>query len=141
MLLPARLTDTQLSILLDRSACLRADARGEITCLSGCGVRRVLSPLAAGCGRSSGSHVAQLSTSTTQDSPPSGGSAHDHALAYARCMHVHGVPLWPDPGSSGSSNQAPLTLRQLGVSSSQLTAAQQACRSLVPTSSAALPSP
>lgn len=89
--------------------------------------------LAAGCGGSPGSQVAQLSTSTTQTSPPS-GSTHDHALAYAHCMHSHGVPLWPDPENSASS--APLTLRQLGVSNSQLAAAQQACRPLVPTSSA-----
>jgi hypothetical protein len=55
-------------------------------------------------------------------------------------MHTHGVPLWPDPGSSESSHQSPLTLRQLGVTSSQLTAAEQACRSLLPTSSVTRPS-
>ena len=97
--------------------------------------------LVSGCGGSPGSQVAQLSTSTTQSSPPAGGSTSDHALAYARCMHTHGVPLWPDPESGGSSDGSPLTLRQLGVSSSQLAAAEQSCRSLLPTSSVTQPSP
>jgi hypothetical protein len=97
--------------------------------------------LASGCGASPSGHVAQLSTSTTQSGSPSGGSTHDRALAYADCMHAHGVPLWPEPEGSGSSDQSPLTLRQLAVSSSQLAAAEQACRSLVPTSSVTQPSP
>jgi hypothetical protein len=53
-------------------------------------------------------------------------------------MHTHGVRLWPDSETSGSSA---LTLRQLGVSSAQLAAAEQTCRSLVPTSSVTQPSP
>jgi hypothetical protein len=96
-----------------------------------------LSLLASGCGGSPGTHVAQLSTSTT----PSAGSTPDHALAYSRCMHSHGVPLWPDPGTTGATNQAPLTLHQLGVTSSQLTTAQQACRSLLPTTPATAAAP
>jgi hypothetical protein len=56
-------------------------------------------------------------------------------------MHTHGVPLWPDPESSGSSDEAPLTLRRVGISSSQLAAAEQACRSLLPTFSATQQSP
>jgi hypothetical protein len=55
-------------------------------------------------------------------------------------MHTHGVALWPDPDGTGPS-AAPLTLRQLGVSSSQLAAAEQACRSLVPTAAATRQSP
>ena len=105
------------------------------------GYAAILSLLAAGCGGSPGSHVAQLSTSNTQSSRANGSSTQDHALAYARCMHTHGVPLWPDPGSSGSSNQSALTLRQLGVSSSQLAAAEQACKSLLPTVSVPRQSP
>lgn len=105
------------------------------------GALAALCLLASGCGGSQGSHVAQLSTSTNQSSPPSGGSRRDHALAYARCMHAHGVPLWPDPESTESSGESPLTLHQLGVSSSQLAAAEQACRSLVPTSSVTQQSP
>jgi hypothetical protein len=95
--------------------------------------------VASGCGGSANSHVAQLSTE--RGSAPSADLPHNRALAYAGCMHTHGVPRWPDPGNSGSPNQSPLTLRELGVTSSQLTAAQQACRSLVPTASATQHSP
>jgi hypothetical protein len=87
--------------------------------------------LAAGCGGSAGSHVAQFGTGTTQ----SGGSTYDHAVAFTRCMRMHGVPLWPEPGPNGSFAQSPITLSQLGVSKSQVTSAQQACRSLLPTHS------
>jgi hypothetical protein len=94
--------------------------------------------VAAGCGGSSspGSHVAQLSTSTTRSSSPSRGSTHDQALAYARCIRSHGVPLWPDPESSGAFDKSKLTPHQLGVSTSQIGTAEKACRSLVPTYSA-----
>jgi hypothetical protein len=91
-----------------------------------------LALVVAACGGSSGSHIAQLSTSTTQSGSPS-GSTYDQALAYARCMHTHGVPLWPDPESSGAFDKSKLSPRQLGVGSSQIGAAEQACRSLLPT--------
>lgn len=91
--------------------------------------------VASGCGGSAGNHVAQLSTSTTQNSSPSSGSTYDHALAFARCMRTHGVPLWPEPERNGSFDQSPLTLSQLGVSKSQVTTTEQACRSLLPTHS------
>lgn len=93
----------------------------------------VLALLMAACGGSAGSHVAQLGTSTTQSSSPSGGSTHDQALAYARCIRSHAVPLWPDPESSGLFDKSKLTPRQLGVGSSQIAAAEQGCRSLLPT--------
>ncbi len=89
--------------------------------------------LAAACGGSPGSHVAQLSTSTTQSSRPSDGSTHDQALAYARCIRSHGVPLWPDPESSGAFDKSKLTPHQLGASSLQVGTAQKACKSLLPT--------
>jgi hypothetical protein len=92
--------------------------------------------LAAACGGSAGSHVAQLGTSTTHRSSSSGDSTHHQALAYARCMHTHGVPLWPDPESSGAFDKSKLTPQQLGVGSLQIAAAQRACRSLAPTYSA-----
>jgi hypothetical protein len=56
-------------------------------------------------------------------------------------MRTNGVPLWPDPGTSGTSDGSPLTPHQLGVSSSQVAAAQQACNSLLPTPSATKSSP
>jgi hypothetical protein len=93
--------------------------------------------LAAGCGgRSNDSQVAQLGTSTTRSNSPSRGSTHDQALAYARCIRSHGVPLWPDPESGGSFDKSKLTPHQLGVSSSQIGTAEKACRSLAPTYSA-----
>ncbi|MGH3430330.1 MAG: hypothetical protein ACRDQZ_22640, partial [Mycobacteriales bacterium] len=61
-----------------------------------------LAVMAAGCGgRSAGGHVAQLGTSPTQSSSRNGGSTHDQALAYARCMRSNGVPHYPDPSGSG----------------------------------------
>ena len=99
-------------------------------------VATCLALLAAACGGSPGSQVAQLGTSTAGSSPPSRGSTHDQALAYAGCLRSHGVPLWPDPESSGAFDKSKLTPHQLGVSSSQIGTAQKACRSLVPTYSA-----
>jgi hypothetical protein len=98
-----------------------------------------LALVVAGCGGggSPGSHVAQLSTSTAPSSPPSRGSTHDQALAYARCIRSKGVPLWPDPESSGTFDKSKLTPHQLGVSTSQIGTAEKACRSLVPIYSAA----
>jgi len=95
-----------------------------------------LSLLAAACGGSPASQVAQLGTTTTQSTSRRGGSAHEQALAYARCVRIHGVPLWPDPESSGVFDKSKLTPGRLGVGSSQIAAAQRACRSLVPTYSA-----
>jgi hypothetical protein len=96
-----------------------------------------LSLLAAACGGSPASQVAQLGTTTTRSSSSSVGSTHEQALVYARCVRSHGVPLWPDPESRGVFDKSKLTPRQLGVGSSQIAAAQRACRSLQPTYSAA----
>jgi hypothetical protein len=95
-------------------------------------VAACLALLAAACGGSPGSHVAQVSTSATRSNPPGRGSTHDQALAYAGCMRTHGVPLWPDPQSSGSFDKSELTPQQLGVGSSQIGTAEKACRSLAP---------
>jgi hypothetical protein len=78
--------------------------------------------LASGCGGgSSGSTAA--ATRTTQNG----------ALAFARCMRSHGVQHWPDPGSNGQFDKS--ELRQLGVSKSEINAAQSACQHLFPFSS------
>jgi hypothetical protein len=99
------------------------------------GLSACLVLLAAACG-STVSQVAQLGTSTTGSSPPSRGSTHAQALAYAGCLRSHGVPLWPDPESSGAFDKSKLTPHQLGVGSSQIDSAQKACRSLAPIYSA-----
>ena len=69
--------------------------------------------LAAGCGGSSASRVAQ------QNGP----------VAFAACMRSNGVPNYPDPTTSGLVKES---LQQLGVSSSRFQAAQSACRHLLP---------
>jgi len=71
-------------------------------------------------------------------SPPSGNTSHaggsstsPSAVAYSACMRSHDVPNFPDPGSGGQVPKA--DPQQLGVSSSQLQAAEQACQRLLPT--------
>jgi hypothetical protein len=97
-----------------------------------------LSLLAAGCGGSAGSHVAQLGTTAQANTASaSGGSSTSEftaarAVVYADCLRSHGVPNWPDPNSSGVFDKSRLTLQQLGVSGSRLQSAQAACRHLAP---------
>jgi hypothetical protein len=103
---------------------------GAVAALSG------LCLLASGCGGSPGSQVAQLSTNTSRSSPPSRGTTHDQAVAYAGCIRTHGVPLWPDPESSGAFDKSKLSPQELGVSEVQIGTAEKACKSLAPTYSA-----
>ena len=51
-------------------------------------------------------------------------------LAYSRCMRSHGVPNFPDPGSSGQVPKG--SVQQLEVSDARLQAAQEACLHLWP---------
>jgi hypothetical protein len=109
----------------------RLRARATVGALIAVGV------LVAGCGGGgSNSGVANVSTSSTASSHSSSSSTYDQALAYANCVRTHGVPLWPDPDSSGRFDKSKLTPRQLGVSSSKAGAAAHACRTLLPTYSA-----
>jgi hypothetical protein len=92
--------------------------------------------LAAGCGGGgSNPTVANVSTSSTS-SHSSSSSTYDQALAYAKCVRTHGVPLWPDPGANGSFDKSKLTPHELGVSIANAGAAEHACRALLPTYSA-----
>lgn len=91
--------------------------------------------VAASCGGRSGSHVAQLSTSTqsTQGTSSSNSSPAAHpneALAYARCMRSNGVPNYPDPDSNGNLRKG--DARAFGISASQYQAAEHACGHLLP---------
>jgi hypothetical protein len=52
------------------------------------------------------------------------------ALAFSHCVRAHGVPNYPDPGSGGGIVKE--TAQQLGVGSSQLQAALNACQHLLP---------
>jgi hypothetical protein len=77
-------------------------------------------------------------SSTGSDGSPSarGSSSSPSAVVYSSCMRSHGVPNFPDPGSSGQLPKA--DPQQLGVGSSQLQAAQRACQLLLPNNGAAL---
>jgi hypothetical protein len=77
--------------------------------------------LAAGCS----------SPSSGGGAPAAGGSATlPSAVAYSHCVRTHGVPRFPDPGSNGQVPKA--GPQQLGVSGSQLQAAQHDCQHLYP---------
>jgi hypothetical protein len=86
-----------------------------------------LALLTAAC--SSGS----LSSAGSRGSPHAGGSTSSpSAVAYSACMRSHGVPNFPDPDSSGAIPKQGGDPQQLGVSTSQLQAAQTACQPLLP---------
>jgi hypothetical protein len=53
------------------------------------------------------------------------------AVAYTHCVRSHGVPDYPDPGPGGTLPKP--DPQRLGVSSSQLQAAQRTCQHLLPT--------
>jgi hypothetical protein len=92
-----------------------------------------LSLLVAACGGSSGSHVAQLGSTTTQSSSsanPGASAQQNGALAFARCMRAHGVPKFPDPTRGGELVKE--SLQQLGVSSSRFQSASSGCNHLLP---------
>jgi hypothetical protein len=93
-----------------------------------------LALLAAACGSSTGSHVAQLgSTATTSSSSsnPSDSSAPaTGAVAFAHCMRAHGVLSYPDPTSGGQLVKE--SVQQLGVSNARFQAAARVCNHLLP---------
>lgn len=77
-----------------------------------------VSLLAAGCGGgSSRSTTAATGTART-------------ALAFSRCMRTHGVPSFPDPDSTGGISKRRLV--RLGISESQMRAAERPCDHLLP---------
>jgi hypothetical protein len=89
-----------------------------------------LAVLAAGCG---GSHSAAGSGDSSNTGSSSTSSS---AVGYSACMRSHGVLRFPDPDSSGHLPKA--DPQHLGVSSSQLQAARQACQHLLPNSGGAI---
>jgi hypothetical protein len=82
-----------------------------------------LALLAAACGGSP--HAAGSGGSSN-----AGGAANQREVAYSHCMRSRGVPNFPDPSGSGGVPKE--TAQQLGVSSSQLQAALNACQHLLP---------
>ena len=55
--------------------------------------------------------------------------SHRSPLAYAQCMHAHGVPNYPDPGPGGGIDKAKVIA--LGASP-QITRAQNDCQHAMP---------
>jgi hypothetical protein len=59
------------------------------------------------------------------------GPANSRLLAFSRCVRDHGVPNFPDP-QAGATNEKFPSAQQLGVGSSQLSTAENACQHLLP---------
>ena len=76
------------------------------------------------------SRTAARDSSTTRRTALSQSTDVQKALAFARCMRLHGVRNWPDPNSSGVF--AKRTPQQLGVSDSRFDTAETACDRLLP---------
>ena len=115
---------------MNDSACLmRRPRRAELSIARTATViiaTGALALLAAAC--SSGS----LSSGGSLDA---GGLANSRLVAYSQCMRSHGMPNFPDP----TGGVPPKVIAQeLGVSSSQLQAAQRACQRLLPAAGASL---
>jgi hypothetical protein len=93
-------------------------------------VLAVVALSAAACGGSNGPGVASGGSSSPSNSAP------QSVLVFSACMRSQGVPNFPDPGSNGNlpKPDAP----HLGVSSSQLQAAQHACQHLLPNDGGAI---
>jgi hypothetical protein len=83
----------------------------------------VLALLAAACSSPSSDGSAGSPHAESSASPPS-------AVSYSRCMRSHGVPDFPDPGTSGRFDKA--ALAQLAASNSQYQTASQTCGHLLP---------
>jgi hypothetical protein len=61
-----------------------------------------------------------------------GGAANSpSSVGYSSCIRSNGVPDFPDPGPGGALPKS--SAQRLGVSDSQLQAAQQDCQNLLPT--------
>jgi hypothetical protein len=90
-------------------------------------------PGLAACGGPSTPGVATGSTTTTSTAASSsahGSTGATGLLAYSSCVRSHGVPNFPGPTSTGGIPKE--TAQQLGVGLSQLQAAQNDCRDLLP---------
>ena len=84
---------------------------------------------------SSGSPPSAGTSGTPQagGSAKAGGSANSSSgLAYSRCVRAHGVPGFPDPGSSGQLSKQAVVSALRGVSDSRAEAATGACARLNP---------
>jgi hypothetical protein len=73
------------------------------------------------------------SSAAAGGAPGAGGSAASSSgLAYSRCVRAHGVPEFPDPGSSGQLSKQAVVAALRKVSGSRAEAATAACARLNP---------
>ncbi len=90
-----------------------------------------LALLAAACSGGSPSSTGSGGSPTAGD-PASSPSA----VGFSSCMRSHGVPAYPDPGSSGTLPKP--DAQAFGVSTARFNAAQRACQHLLPTTGGSL---
>jgi hypothetical protein len=91
------------------------------------GVLTVVALLVAACGGSP-------SSAGSGGSPDAAGaSSSPSAVAFAACMHSHGVPNYPGPDSHGNLRKT--SVQELGVSVPEFNAAKQACQHPLPSNS------
>jgi hypothetical protein len=84
-----------------------------------------LALLAVSCGGSP-------SSTGSGGSSTAGGSPNSQTLAFSHCVQSHGVSNFPDPSSDGQLDKSKITAQHLGVSNSQLQAAENPCQHLLP---------
>jgi hypothetical protein len=86
----------------------------------------------AACGSPStpGLATGSTTTSTAVNSSAQGGTGASGLIAYSSCVRSHGVSNFPDPTSNGGIPKE--TAAELGVSQSQLQAAESDCAHLLP---------
>jgi hypothetical protein len=103
--------------------------------LTACSVVAIVgSTLLTACtGGSSGSQVAQLTPTATNGSSAAttaaGSVRGGGAVTFSDCMRSHGVSRFPDPDGAGELPK--VDLQELGMSTSKLQAAQNACQDLL----------
>jgi hypothetical protein len=91
--------------------------------------------LATGCaGGSNGPGVAGQGASSTPSASPS-GDPRAAELAYSKCMREHGIADFPDPQPGGGIAIQAGPGGDLGPDNPQFKAADEACKSLLPTPS------
>jgi hypothetical protein len=95
----------------------------------------LMAALATACARgSNGPGVAGQGASSTPSASPS-GDPRDAELAYAKCMREHGISDFPDPQPGGGIAIQAGRGGDLDPNNPQFKAADEACKSLLPTPS------
>jgi hypothetical protein len=77
------------------------------------------------------SHATGPAPTTARMASAARQSTGSKLLAFSRCVRRHGIPSFPDP-QPGARNAKFPSAQQLGVSSTRLSAAENACAHLLP---------